>query len=81
MAHEIGHHAGMAAIAIGKRVDENELMMEPHGDFGCGVSFPGYPKLYIVKELSQALRNIGGINADVFAGCSVCARPRPDIAK
>jgi hypothetical protein len=71
----------MPSIAIGKRMNLNETMVQADRGFRRRVSLIFSPIFRIADKSAERHSNMNGIDADVFSGPSKPARPVPHVAE
>lgn len=77
----ISQQPGVSTIAIGKRVYGDNTVTQPHADFILSKHPVFNPVAGVVQQFSYFDSDLGGIDADIFVGCSILAGPAPDILK
>ena len=78
---QVGHHPGLASVAIGKGVDGHEAMMEADGDFigrkGGMVDLVAH----VVEQFFELNTDVEPIDTDVLVGLAKLAGPLPGFAE
>src|SRR5258708_116420 len=77
----VGHQARPAAVSVGPRVNEHELVVKPRGDLVELVNPLGTPECCVVKALTQRNAHMARGHTDVLARPSIGARPHPRLAE
>ena len=78
---QIGHEAGVAAVAIREGVNLHQPVMETHRDLIRRISVVRYPGFGIVQQLAQGDWNFPVVYPDVAFGGPELSRPAPDVAE
>ncbi len=78
---QVGHGPGMTAIAVGKRVNDHQPVMKPHGNLVGRVCVQSYPGDNIVAQFSQLNRHLPPRYADIFIAPTELTGPAPHMAE
>ena len=71
----------MTTVAIGKRVNPNQLVMKARRDFIKQVGFVFNPVFGVVNQLAQLDLDLPGIDANITICLADFPGPFPDLAK
>src|SRR5258708_10325452 len=77
----VGHQARPAAVSVGPRMNEHELVVKPRGDLRKLVNPLGTPEGCVGKALTQCNAHMARGHTDVLARASKGARPPPRRAE
>lgn len=78
---QVCHQPRMTAVAVRKRMDGDQLMVQPHGDFIGRLGFMLYPVPHVIEERRRFYRYPVGVNADVSRRAPKRASPFPHLAE